>query len=100
MDEDQWARIVLKHWLLGDAATGTEHRAESTNGVVDSVGKCHSERVLLELNGVKERSTCFQKRGRDEDTMMLDAVQRDGDAGSIAESLPIRCKRRKYAEYI
>lgn len=46
--EEQWARQVLKHWLLDDAATGAKkHDVESTNGAVDSAGQCHSARVLI-----------------------------------------------------
>lgn len=85
---------------MDDAATGTEHWAELTNGAVDSAGKCHSERVLKGLNGVIERSGHIQKRGRDENAIILDVVQGGGDAGSIAESLPIQRKKRKYAESI
>jgi hypothetical protein len=47
-DEEQWARLVLKHWLLDEAATGREDRCFSSNGAVNSDGRCHSERVLFE----------------------------------------------------
>ena len=47
-DEEEWARLVLKYWLLDEAATGREDRCFSSNGAVDSDGMCHSERVLFE----------------------------------------------------
>ncbi|KAF8847407.1 hypothetical protein BDZ45DRAFT_699232 [Acephala macrosclerotiorum] len=48
LDKEQWTRMVLKYWLLDEAATGPEDECSSSNGAVDSNGICHSERVLLE----------------------------------------------------
>ena len=47
-DDEQWGRLVLKYWLLDEAATGREDRCFSSNGAVDSDGMCHYERVLFE----------------------------------------------------
>jgi len=43
LNEEQWARLVLKYWLLDEAATCLEDRSESTNGAVNSAGLCHSQ---------------------------------------------------------
>jgi hypothetical protein len=48
LDEEQWARMVLKYWLLDEAATNPEVQRSSSNGAVDSDGRCHSERVQFE----------------------------------------------------
>jgi hypothetical protein len=50
LDEKQWARLVLKFWLIDEAAVPVETVStwpSSTNGAVDSDGLCHSTRVLL-----------------------------------------------------
>jgi hypothetical protein len=50
LDEKQWARLVLKFWLIDEAAVPVETVStwpNSTNGAVDSDGLCHSTRVLL-----------------------------------------------------
>ncbi|KUJ19402.1 uncharacterized protein LY89DRAFT_716917 [Mollisia scopiformis] len=49
LDKEQWARMVLKFWLLDEAAVGPEDECFSSIGAVDSDGLCHSERVLFEV---------------------------------------------------
>ena len=48
IDDTQWARLVLKHWLLDDAAAGRQGRLSSTNGAVDSEGMVHDVKIELE----------------------------------------------------
>jgi hypothetical protein len=48
LDEEQWARMVLKYWLLDEAATGPGDQCFSSNGAVDSDGMYHSQWVLFE----------------------------------------------------
>ncbi len=63
LDEGQWARQVLKYWLLDGAATRVQHEVESRNGAVDSAGKCHSAKVLFNTdNAVHEPSMPLFKR--------------------------------------
>jgi hypothetical protein len=47
LDERQWARLVLKHWLLDEAAAPSRLRAPSTIGAMMD-GKCHSIKVRLD----------------------------------------------------
>lgn len=116
LTEEQWARQVLKYWLLDDAATGaTKHGVESTNGAVDSAGQCHSARVLIASHqygeekpehGVKASGEMKHKRkreregeresGREKDRFVVDAT----DVVSTTASLPFRWKKRKYAESV
>lgn len=49
LDEQQWARLVLKFWPLDGAAVHFERRVASTNGAVDSGRDCHSVKVLLDM---------------------------------------------------
>ncbi|KAE9380702.1 hypothetical protein N431DRAFT_324530 [Stipitochalara longipes BDJ] len=55
MGEVQWVRLVLEFWLIDEAAVGVESRSSSTNGAVDSDGRCHSDRVLLEGLSLRRR---------------------------------------------
>jgi len=50
LDETEWARLVLKYWLIDEATMGSISRACSTNGAVDSSGICHSTGVHLVEN--------------------------------------------------
>ena len=36
VDEKNWARLVLKHWFLDEAATGVELQSSLSNGAIDS----------------------------------------------------------------
>jgi hypothetical protein len=54
LDEEKWARLVLKYWWLGDAAVVPENEPLSTNGAVDSAGMCHSVRVIFQGQAVSE----------------------------------------------
>jgi hypothetical protein len=54
-DENAWARLVLKYWLIDEAAVGSEEENCSTNGAVDSSGICHSARVILNDLPVRKR---------------------------------------------
>ena len=57
LDENEWARLVLKYWLIDEAAVGNEEEACSTNGAVDSSGLCHSTRVILNTLPVRKRKS-------------------------------------------
>jgi hypothetical protein len=46
LDERQWARLVLKYWLLDEAAAPAGNRSPSTIGAMMD-GKCHSVKVRL-----------------------------------------------------
>ncbi|KAE9366214.1 hypothetical protein N431DRAFT_430365 [Stipitochalara longipes BDJ] len=54
LDEEQWARLVLKYWWLDDAAVVREDESLSTNGAVDSGGNCHSVKIALQGNELSE----------------------------------------------
>jgi hypothetical protein len=47
--------LVLKYWLIDEAAIGSEEGPCSTNGAVDSSGVCHSTRVKLETLPMRKR---------------------------------------------
>jgi hypothetical protein len=36
IDEEKWARLVLKYWYLDEAATGLDMEALKSDGAVDS----------------------------------------------------------------
>lgn len=48
LDERQWARLVLKYWLLDEAAAPSRLRSPSTIGAMMD-GMCHSIRVRLDM---------------------------------------------------
>jgi hypothetical protein len=54
MDEEKWARLVLKYWWLDDAAVVPEIEPLSTNGAVDSAGRCHFVRVIFQGKAISE----------------------------------------------
>jgi hypothetical protein len=62
LNEEQWARLVLKYWLLDEAATCLEDRPESTNGAVNSAGLCHSARVHFDDLGKVARDNAQGKQ--------------------------------------
>jgi hypothetical protein len=57
LDENEWARLVLKYWLIDEAAVGNEEEPCSTNGAVDSSGICHSARAVLNTMPVRKRKS-------------------------------------------
>jgi hypothetical protein len=54
LGEEQWARLVLKYWWLDDAAVVPDDESMSINGAVDSAGKCHPVRVMLQSHAVSD----------------------------------------------
>jgi hypothetical protein len=45
---------VLKYWWLDDAAVVPDDESMSINGAVDSAGKCHPVRVMLQSHAVSD----------------------------------------------
>jgi hypothetical protein len=57
LDENEWARLVLKYWLIDEAAVGNDKETCSTNGAVDSSGICHSTRVIFNALPMRKRKS-------------------------------------------
>lgn len=107
LSEEQWARLVLRYWLLDEAATCVDDKPASTNGAVNSAGMCHSARVMFDsITKPILEEVVAGAAGREPllecvvaNKMDIDKVSPSG-LPQIRRNLSLRHKKRKYSESV